>query len=51
VVVEVVLFGEADGGCFFEGFVLVAGGDKAKLFVELRGVVSIAADDPENDLG
>jgi len=42
-------FAVADGRCLFEGLVFIGCGDKAKLFVKLRGVMAFAANDPEND--
>lgn len=50
VVVEPILFTMADGHGFFEGLFGIMRGDETQLFIELRSVVSFAADDPENDL-
>jgi hypothetical protein len=50
VVVEVVLFAQADGRGLFKSLTFVGCRDEAELFVKLRGVVAFAANDPENDL-
>src|ERR1700744_3537247 len=49
--VESVLLFFAEGKGFAEGFVFIRRRDEAELFIELRGMVAVAADDPENELG